>query len=114
MARKARGGNSYKTQYKAYQQNGMWKKNKIARLERRVLKNPEDIGAVQALERIEKGDYQYSRNRKSRGHICKNDPGKFIQPELPKLPVDQLYEIGVINEKRRDAVKARMGRVRKR
>lgn len=114
MASRSRSGNSYKTQYKAYLQKDSWKKNKIKRLERRVLKNENDIGAVQALERIEKGEYNYSRNRKSNGHICKNDQGAFVQPNLPKLVVDQLYDIGLVNEKRRNAVKTRMERVRKR
>ena len=34
--------------------------------------------------------------------------------KLPTLVVDQFYNLGLINEKRRDAVKARMGRVRRR
>ena len=114
MAKRSRGGNSYKTQYKLYKDQNKWYKNKVARLERRVLQNENDTGAVEALARIEKGDYQYSRNRRSAGHVCKNDPGTFTQPALPTLVVDQFYNLGLINEKRRDSFKARMGRVRRR
>ena len=109
-----RAGNAHKTGYKTYANSNVWLKNKIKRLERRVLKNENDTGAVDALKRVEDGNWKYSRNRKSRGHICKNDQGKFIQPKLPTLVVDQFYNLGLINEKRRDIVKARMGRIRRR
>ena len=114
MKKGIRSGNAHKEGYKTYANSNIWLKNKIKRLERRVLKNEGDIGAAEALARVNKGDWNYSRNRKSNGHICKNDPGKFIQPKLPKLVVDQFYELGLINEKRRDTVKTRMGRIRHR
>ena len=52
MKKGIRAGNSYKTQYKSYKARNSWLKNKRARLERRILKNENDIGAVKALEKL--------------------------------------------------------------
>ena len=58
MAKKFRGGNSYKTQYKAYLVKGQWRKNTRLKLERRMLKNEADSSA---LVEFEKGSKQYGR-----------------------------------------------------
>ena len=59
-----RAGVSYKTQYKAYKDRGAWRKNKIKKLERRVLANPEDKGAELALEKFLKTTTQvYGRGK---------------------------------------------------
>lgn len=102
MASKARSGNSYKTQYKAYIGNNSWFKNKKKRLEKRIRKNPLDIGAVNALKLLEAGTFKYSRNRKSAGKICKVDQFDVsMYKDKEPLPVvsDQLIGLGLANEK---------------
>ena len=60
MARKPRAGNSYKTQYKAYIIRGQWRKNKLAKLTRRALRNEKD---THALDVFEKGSKTYGRRK---------------------------------------------------
>jgi hypothetical protein len=57
MAKKSRSGNSYKQQYQAYKLENRWKKNKLKKLERRILANPNDVGAEQAMEVVSKKVY---------------------------------------------------------
>lgn len=117
MAKRSRSGASYKAQYSAYKLENRWKKNKIAKLERRVLKNENDTGAVEALKKVINNDYMYSRNRRKGSNICKSVglsliPGKPIV--TPPTPADQLFELGLINDKRRTTTNARLDRVYKR
>ena len=142
MARKSRGGNSYKTQYKAYTIKGQWRKNKIAKLTKRAIHNDSDNSAM--IE-FEKGSKTYGREKPGkkgwfhpqetailkalkdadpdtakalRAQLYKiqeiyadKRPSAVIrvpvQPKLPTLIVDQLFTIGIINEKRRNSAKAR-------
>ena len=60
MAKKSRGGNSYKTQYKAYKVRGQWRKNKLAKLTKRAVENEND---THALEVFEKGSKEYGRSK---------------------------------------------------
>lgn len=46
MGTKSRAGNSDKTQYKAYQIKGQWRKNKEAKLTKRALVNENDTHAL--------------------------------------------------------------------
>lgn len=50
MAKKQRSGASYKAQYTAYKQENRAKKNKINRLGKRLLENPNDKGADAAIK----------------------------------------------------------------
>ena len=100
MAKKSRAGNSYKIQYKAYQIENRFVKNKKSKLEKHCLANPTDEVASKALE---KNTWPYKRNRKSAGHSCKeerlhvfNNPGG----QLPASAGDQLVELGIVNEKK--------------
>jgi hypothetical protein len=121
MPKKSRAGASYKTQYKAYQAGNKWYKNKERKLESRILKSDEkDIGAIKALEDLKNGKIKYSRNRKA-VHKLRDQPLHMIKserPTLPKLPAQQLYELGLIDEKRykkyMESSRPRMGGVRKR
>jgi len=51
-------GASTKAQYTAYKTKGQWRKNKVAKLEKRVLQNSADSSA---LEVFEKGSKEYGR-----------------------------------------------------
>lgn len=151
MAKKSRAGNSYKTQYKSYSTRNAWYRNKEARLERQIKKNPNDSVAIQALENLQKSKTQYSRNKKSnsKGWFNKQEieinkeiaskettpnekaelrnklekiryirnkiifQGNVKNPEL-NMPIpafEQLFNIGVIDEKRRKLAETRMARV---
>jgi hypothetical protein len=102
MASKARSGNSYKTQYKAYIGNNTWYKNKKKRLEKRIRINPEDIGAVHALKLLEDGKLKYSRNRKSAGKTCKIDSFNvsMYKAEPVETTGQQLVDMGLLNEQK--------------
>jgi hypothetical protein len=50
MASKKRAGSSYKAQYTAYKAENRAKRNKIKNLEKRILANENDVGAVEALK----------------------------------------------------------------
>ena len=63
MAKHARGGASYKANYKAYKDSNRWQKNKIKKLEKRILANENDTGAEAALKIASKKIY----NRKKPG-----------------------------------------------
>ena len=54
MAKKPRAGNSYKTQYKAYKVKNQWRKNRLARFEKRALNNENDTSALEAFEKSTK------------------------------------------------------------
>lgn len=53
MASKKRAGSSHKAQYTAYKAENRAKKNKLRRLEKRVLKNENDVGAVEAIKVVQ-------------------------------------------------------------
>lgn len=151
MAKKARGGQSYKTQYKTYKDTSRWRKNKIRKLEARVLKNPNDTGAEKALEDFTKGSKTYGRGKpgnkgwfhpqelallkkikhdgtpedkvlinklhKLRAVYADTRPSplrKTSSIELGDTIADQLFNAGLINEKRRETANSRMERIRKR
>lgn len=154
MAKKGlRGGASYKAQYQGYKIEGRWKKNKIRKLEKRILANENDTGAVDALEKLNKSGKQYGRQKpKGKGWFHPQEikllkeaksekevdrfmameklrklysdrdrfyykPSAINNPEVlepNKSVADQLFNIGMINEKRRGVVNARMGSLRKR
>jgi hypothetical protein len=155
MASRSRAGNSYKTQYKLYKDKGSWRKNKIRKLERRVLDNPNDTGAEKALENFLKTTTQtYGRAKPGiKGwfqpqeqkflKMANSDDPKvvaFARDKLAKIRavyadkrpsavrmkesnavdynkdsvVDKFYEVGLINEKRKESLNTRMDRVRKR
>lgn len=155
MAGKSRSGNSYKTQYKHYKDQEIWRKNKIRKLERRVINNPNDVGAEKALENFLKPTNQkYGRGKPgSKGwfhpqeqkflKMADSDNPKvvnFARDKLAKIRtiyadkrpsavrmkkvstvdytkdsvVDKFYEVGLINEKRKESLNTRMDRVRKR
>lgn len=147
-----RAGMSYKTQYKAYKDRGAWRKNKIKKLESRVLKNPNDVGAEKALEKFLKSTTQtYGRGKpgnKGWFHpqeqkflkMTGSDDPKVVEYARNKLAkiraiyadkrpsavrmkqaaparetmADKLYEVGLINEKRKNFVNSRLDRVRRR
>jgi hypothetical protein len=149
MASRSRSGNSHKTQYKAYSIKEQWRKNKLAKLERRVLNNETDDSA---LKTFEAGSKTIGRSKPGkRGWFHPQEQAllkalstaddetakelrlklfnlqavyedarpsavrmKPIQPELPTLIVDQLFNIGIINAKRRKSFKSRMGGLRRR
>ena len=102
MAKSRRSGNSYKAQYQGYKGENRWLKNKKRRLEKRIRENENDIGAVEALKKVNAGEYTYSRNRKSSGHICKIDPFLVKVSSVPHtIPAgEQMVNLGLINEKK--------------
>lgn len=73
----AKNGNSKKSspsdkaQHSAYKIRNTHEKNKIARLERVVRTQPNNVAAAAALENILKKGASYTRNRRSAGHVCK-------------------------------------------
>ena len=144
-----RSGASYKAFYTGYKNSNRWQKNKIRKLEKRILANENDKGAEVALEIAKKKTY----NRKKPGQKgwfhpqehrllklmksdnevvrikARDDLAKLMDIYHDKRPsairkgfttndrttiADQLCNEGLINEKRKDAVNARMERVRRR
>lgn len=64
MARKQRAGKSDKAQYTAYKSSGAHAKNKVAKLTRYVLANPNDMQSAASLNRITgKDGVKYTRNK---------------------------------------------------
>ena len=77
MAKKGiRAGKSHKNQYKAYSNNNSFEYNKIAKLERTVKKQPNNLMAKEALKKAVKSGCTYSRNNKS-AHPCKGRSTAF-------------------------------------
>lgn len=74
MAKKQRGGASYKGAYKSYAMEGRHAKNKIANLKRVVKEQPNNEEAKEVLKAALANGVVYKRNRRSAGHICK---GKY-------------------------------------
>ena len=97
MASQFRGGNSYKTQYKAYLIKGQWRKNKRRKLEKRMLKNEADSSA---LEEFEKGSKQYGRAKP--GHKG------WFPPQEAKL----IRECGTDDPIKAEAAKVKLARLR--
>lgn len=149
MASKQRSGVSCKTQYKTYKDSGRWRKNKIKKLERRILANPEDKGAVDALDKFLKTTTKmYGRGKPgAKGWFAPQEAAllsklkhdgkdtevveklanlRFIHSSKWAASInksfrstqarvsipDQLFEIGLINEKRKEVVNARVDCVR--
>ena len=52
-----------KKQYGIYQTDGRMRKNKILKLERRIRLNPNDVGAVKALEAFKVSGATYKRKK---------------------------------------------------
>ena len=98
-----RAGMSYKTQYKAYKDRGAWRKNKIKKLERRVLKNPKDVGAEKALEKFLKTTTKtYGRGKPGTKGWFQPQEQKFLSmaksddPKLAKYASNNLAKIKAV------------------
>jgi hypothetical protein len=149
MAKRQRGGLSYKNQYSAYKSESRWNKNKVKKLEKHILTNDNDKEAIKALDRIRTKTYTKGKpGIKGWGHTqeqellkqCKSDDDtiriiakeklaklKVIMKDIRPSPLrkvkipaakqsiaDQLFNIGLINEKRRNFINSRLGSIRKR
>jgi hypothetical protein len=149
MAKKSRSGASYKAQYQAYKTGNKWKKNRTKKLEKRVLANENDTGAVKALDNLvgklyrrkkpgSKGWFHAQEQKLIKDIKSKDEkvrvlalekliklkavqadkrPSAIINAKIPEpnpTIADQLYNIGMISEKYRNAVNSRMGSIRKR
>lgn len=141
MAKKPRAGNSYKTQYKAYKTKNQWRKNKLARLEKRALDNEADDSALKAFEA---GNKTYGRGKPGNKGWFPPQEQKLLRDianevegakeKLAKLQevysdrrpsairnteklvqaaliIDQLHNIGLVNEKRYKSFKSRNNRI---
>jgi hypothetical protein len=109
--KKGRSGKSFKDHYKLYE----WESNTAKRLQRHMLKHPEDVTAKNALARLNAGNKVYNRNRKSTGHICKphKDLIVFIADSdtRPNI-VEQLETIGFKKRGKRNKKPFRQGMAR--
>lgn len=82
MAKRQRGGESWKKGYTAYKAQGRHASNKIKRLRKYVAKNPKDEQAANALKRLEK-EVKYTRNKPS-GKAIENKE-KHLRPIEAKV-----------------------------
>ena len=151
MAKKGiRSGASYKAFYTGYKNSNRWQKNKILKLNKRLVENPNDKGAEAALKIAsakvynrkkpgQKGWYPPQENKlqkemKSEVETVRKlarakldnlnevylDKRPSPLRQLPVVPEkgltipDQLFLIGLINEKKRVTANTRMGRIYKR
>jgi len=101
MAKKSRAGKSYKEQYSAYKVTDRWRTNMLKTLEKHVKNNPNDIVAHNALSMAP--SREYSRNRRSMGHVCKAYsyvliPGKI--PEKRKTIYQQFVDLGLVTPRK--------------
>lgn len=92
-----KAGASTKAQYTAYKVKGQWRKNKVAKLEKRVLQNS---GDSLALEIFEKGSKEYGR--------AKPGPKGWFAPQEAKLLREVNSEVETISKR----AKARLFRLR--
>jgi hypothetical protein len=146
-----RSGASYRAQYTGYKASNRWQKNKIRKLEKRILANENDTGAEKALKiartklygRTKPGqkgwfhpqEQKLQKEMKSEvesiRRTAKIKMDKLLDVYLDKRPsvlksipsvipptrdtvADQLFTIGIINDKRRKAVNTRMEKIRRR
>jgi hypothetical protein len=85
MGMKSRGGASYKAQYQGYKIESRWRKNKLAKLEKRVLANSNDDSA---LKTFEKGSKLYGRSKPgSKGWFAPQETR--IQKEIREAKTDE-------------------------
>ena len=84
-------GASTKAQYTAYKTKGQWRKNKVAKLEKRVLQNSADSSA---LELFEKGSKEYGRAK----------PGNkgWFPPQEAKLLREVNSEVETISKRAKE------------
>ena len=66
-----RNGNSYKNQYKNYNNNDSFTKNKIVKLKRTVKNQPNNEMAKDALKKALKTGCTYTRNNDNVSNSCK-------------------------------------------
>jgi hypothetical protein len=85
MGMKSRNGKSYKAQYQGYKIESRWRKNKQAKLEKRVLENSADDSALIAFE---KGSKVYGRSKPgNKGWFAPQEAR--IQKELREAKTDE-------------------------
>ena len=109
--KKGRSGKSFKDHYKLYE----WESNTSKRLQRHMLKHPEDATAKNALTRLHAGNKVYTRNRKSTGHICKPHKDLIVviaDGDSRPTIVEQLENIGFKKRGKRNKKSVRQGMAR--
>lgn len=149
MAKRKRGGASYKAQYTTYEAENRAKKNKVRKLLKRVRENENDKGAIDALNLINSGKWNHNRNKfsnkgwyhpqqaellkklkseneqvvlsskeklKQLAYIYNDKKASAIKSpnkiDIPDSMLDQLYKVGLVNEKRYNSIKSRLGSLR--
>lgn len=150
MAKKKRGGSSYKAQYTAYKVENRAKKNKLNRLGKRLIENENDVGAETAIKIVMQKDkfrqkpgakgWYHPQEQRLMSMLRDKDP-KVVQKaaaelnrlryiyndkrpsatrcinqpiELPTSIKDELYSIGIIDEKRIKSTEQSKRSIRKR
>ena len=107
MAKRKRAGNSYKAQYSAYKAENRAKKNKISRLEKRLLDNPNDSGAEEALRIVKAKPIDKFRQKpgnKGWFHPQEQILIKALQdkdPEVVKENAEKLKNLRILNVDKR-------------
>lgn len=106
-----RSGAAYKTYYKLYKM-GKWEENAEKTLKRHIKRQPNDVVAKEALNRLDRGKKRYTRDRMSDGHICRDAPSialKTSRGDDRETVIQQMENIGFKYRGRRNKKTARQG-----
>ena len=102
-----RGGKAWKNGYANYKNGNTFPKNKIRKLTKYVLENPQDIQAAEALKKIEKNGPTWVAGRRNLGNpnTLTNDSKanvrhEMLKRELKSLKSEKLEHLEVLQELR--------------